>query len=103
MPVSVSQATLGASLEVATLEGDESITIPAGTQPGDQIMLKNRGVPHLRSNRRGDQIVTVRVEIPKSLTEDQRQLFAALSESMGDAGVSGKGLFDKVKDALTGD
>jgi molecular chaperone DnaJ len=103
IPVSVPQATLGATIEVATLEGDQKITIPAGTQPGDQIMLKNKGVPHLRSNRRGDQIVTVRVEVPKSLTEEQRQLFAALSESMGDEGVSGKGLFDKVKDVLTGD
>jgi molecular chaperone DnaJ len=103
IPVSVPQATLGATLEVATLEGDQRITIPAGTQPGDQIMLKNKGVPHLRSNRRGDQIVTVRVEVPKSLTEDQRRLFAALSESMGDEGVGGKGLFDKVKDVLTGD
>jgi molecular chaperone DnaJ len=103
IPVSVSQATLGAMLEVDTLEGDQRITIPAGTQPGDQIMLKNKGVPHLRSNRRGDQIVTVRVEIPKSLTEDQKQLFAALSESMGDEGVGGKGLFGKVKDVLTGD
>ena len=103
IPVSVPQATLGATLEVATLEGDQRITIPAGTQPGDQIMLKNKGVPHLRSNRRGDQIVTVRVEVPKSLTEDQRRLFAALSESMGDEGVGGKGLFNKVKDVLTGD
>jgi molecular chaperone DnaJ len=103
IPVSVPQATLGATIEVATLEGDQKITIPAGTQPGDQIMLKNKGVPHLRSNRRGDQIVTVRVEVPKSLTEEQRQLFAALSESMGDEGVGGKGLFNKVKDVLTGD
>ena len=103
IPVSVSQATLGATLEVATLEGEQEITIPAGTQPGDHIMLKNKGVPHLRSNRRGDQIVTVRVEIPRSLSDDQRQLFAALSESMGDEGVGSKGLFDKFKDALTGD
>lgn len=103
IPVSVSQATLGASIEVATLEGEQKITIPSGTQPGDQITLRNKGVPHLRSNRRGDQIVTVQVEIPKSLTEEQKRLFAALSESMGDEGVGSKGIFDKVKDVLTGD
>ncbi len=103
IPVSVPQATLGATLEVATLDGGQKISIPAGTQPGDHITLRNKGVPHLRSNRRGDQIITVQVEIPKSLTEEQRRLFAALSESMGDEGVGVKGLFDKVKDVLTGD
>ena len=103
IPVSVPQATLGATLQVSTLEGEQKITVPAGTQPGDRITLKNKGVPHLRSNRRGDQIVTVQVEIPKSLSEDQKRLFSALSESMGDEGVGGKGLFDKVKDVLTGD
>ena len=105
LPISVPQAALGASVTVATLDGDEKLSIPAGTQPGDTIALKNRGVPHLRSDQRGDQIVTVQVEIPTSLSEDQKQLLAALSESMGEVGVrtGNKGIFKKFKDVFAGE
>ncbi len=105
LPVSVSQATLGARVDVPTLEGTEELFIPPGTQPGDTFSLKNKGVPHLGSNQRGSQIVTVDVKIPTSLDRDQRQLFAALSESMGETDVGGgnKGIFDKFKDVFTGE
>ena len=105
MPISVSQAALGANLAVPTLEGDESLDIPPGTQPGDEFVLRNKGVPHIRSSRRGDQIVAVHVEIPKSLSREQRQIFQALAESMGEtdgADGGGKGFFDKIKDVLDG-
>ena len=102
MPISVSQAALGATLEVPTLEGGEPLEIPPGTQPGDDFVLRGKGVPHIRSSRRGDQIVAVRVEIPESLSREQRRIFQALAESLGETNVGdgGKGFFDKIKDAL---
>ena len=104
MPVSVSQATLGAKVEVPTIEGGGELDIPPGTQPGTEFRLRNKGVPHLRSSRRGDQIVTVDVEIPDSLSREQRRIFQALAESFGETNVGdgGKGFFDKIKDALDG-
>lgn len=103
LPISVSQATLGAKLKAPTLDGERQITIPAGTQPGDRISIRNKGVPFLRSNRRGDQIVTIRVEIPTSLSGEQERLFVELAETMDENGAPTKGILGKVKDALTGD
>ena len=102
MPISIVQATLGAKLSVPTLDGEEKLTVPPGTQPGDTFTLKGKGVPFLRSNRRGNQIVTAYVEVPTSLNDRQRRLFEELAESMGekDLGSGGKGIFGKVKDAL---
>ncbi len=98
--ISVPQAALGAKLDVPTLDGDAALTVPPGTQPGDTFTIRNKGAHYLRSSRRGDQIVTVRVEIPTSLNEHQRRLFAALAESMGerDVGGGGKGVFEKLKE-----
>ena len=84
-----------------TLEGDEELSIPAGTQPGDRFTLRNKGVPYLRRNQRGNQIVTVDVKVPTSLTDDQRKMFEALAESMGRSDVNGsRGIFEKIKDVL---
>ena len=75
---------------------------PRGTQPGDTFTLRGKGVPFIRSGRRGDQVVTARVEIPKSLSEDQKRLFKELADSMGEDGLGegNKGLFDKFKDVF---
>ena len=102
LPISVPQAVLGATLKVPTLEGDEDLAIPPGTQPGATFSLRNKGVPYLRSRQRGSQIVTVQVSIPTALDNDQRQLIAALAESMGETNVGngGKGIFDKFKDVF---
>jgi molecular chaperone DnaJ len=54
-----------------------------GTQPGKVLRMKGKGVPHLRSQGRGDQLVVINVEIPKSLTGDQRKLFEQLAKSLG--------------------
>ncbi|MCJ7734371.1 MAG: molecular chaperone DnaJ, partial [Anaerolineales bacterium] len=63
--VNVAQATLGAEVQVPTVEGDVKLKIPAGTQPGKIIRMRGRGVPHLRSSSRGDQLVIVNIAIPK--------------------------------------
>ncbi len=102
LSLSILQATLGARINVPTLDGEEELVIPPGTQPGDSFIIKGKGVPFIHSGRRGDQIVTAKVKIPTALNDEQRQLLEELAESMGekDIGNGGKGLFDKFKDVF---
>jgi molecular chaperone DnaJ len=83
LDINIAQATLGAEVQVPTLDGDEKLKIPAGTQPGKVFHIKNKGVPFLRRAGRGDQLVLINVEIPAKLTKDQRELFEKLAESLG--------------------
>lgn len=104
LDINVAQATLGAEVEVPTLDGDEKLNIPAGTQPGKVFKLKNKGVPHLRSNgRRGDQLVIVNVAIPEKLNKEQRELFQQLAESLGTTvKPQEKGFLDWLSETLGG-
>ena len=70
-PVSFVQATLGAELEIDTVDGKVKWNLPAGTQPGTTFRLRGKGVPYLNSHGRGDQFITVRVQVPTSLTKAQ--------------------------------
>ena len=105
--INVAQAALGADIEVPTLEGPVDLEIPAGTQSRDVLRLKGKGVPDLRSKRRGDQLVEVVVVVPRSLTEEQRDLIAQLGASLGDDQPyddgDDKGWFNRFKDAFSGD
>lgn len=83
MPVSVTQAILGAELEVPTLDGKVKYSIPEGTQSGTVFRLRGKGIPFLHGSGRGDQYVTVTVEIPKGLNSEQRELVQKLSEALG--------------------
>jgi molecular chaperone DnaJ len=80
--VNVAQATLGAEVQVPTLDGEEKITIPAGTQSGTVLRLRNRGVPHLQRDGRGDQLVLVQVAVPTRLSREQKRLFRELGETL---------------------
>lgn len=102
LAVNVAQAVLGDKVKVPTVDGEEEITIPAGTQSGTVHRLRARGVPYLRKAGRGDQLVVITVEIPKKLTKKQEQLFLELSQTLGQAAIQpqGRGFFDRVKDAL---
>jgi molecular chaperone DnaJ len=82
LQVNVAQAALGAEVKVPTLEGEEVISIPAGTQSGNVLRLRNKGVPRLRRNGRGDQLVVVRVAVPIKLSREQRRLFQELGETL---------------------
>jgi molecular chaperone DnaJ len=82
LQVNVAQAALGAEVKVPTLEGDEDVTIAPGTQSGTVVRLRSRGVPHLRHNGRGDQLVLVRVAIPTKLSRDQKRLFQELGQTL---------------------
>jgi molecular chaperone DnaJ len=71
-------AALGSTVSVATLEGDEDIDVPAGTQPGTVVTLRGRGMPSIGRGRRGDQRVVLNVVIPRNLSERQRELLDEL-------------------------
>jgi molecular chaperone DnaJ len=101
--VSMIQAALGTAVEVATLEGPEVVRIPEGTQHGDVIRLKGKGIKHLRGSGRGDQHVVVSVKTTTRLSAREKELLQELAELRGERVVGSekdKGFFDKVKDAF---
>jgi molecular chaperone DnaJ len=103
IPVSVTQAALGAQVEVPTLEGARAkVTIPEGTQGGATFRVRGQGVPRLQGKGRGDMHVTVRVVTPTKLTAAQRRLLEELSRTLPQPEVSDKdrSILDKVKDIL---
>jgi molecular chaperone DnaJ len=101
--VNVAQAVLGAEVEIPTVDGQATLKIPAGTQPGKVLHMRGKGVPHLRSNGRGDQLVIVNVEIPTRLNQEQRQLFEQLAKSLGsEVQPQERGFLDWLKEALGG-
>ena len=101
LELNIAQAALGDEAEVPTLDGSEALRIPAGTQSGEVFVLRGRGVPHLRSGGRGDLLVRAQVITPKNLTEEQKELLARLSESLGaPLSPDDKGLLNRIKDAL---
>ncbi len=103
LDINVAQAVLGAEVDVPTLDGDEKLKIPAGTQPGKVITMKGKGVPFLRRKDRGNQLVIVNVAIPTKLTKDQHQLFEKLAESLGTTvKPQEKGFLDWLNDTLGG-
>lgn len=83
LPINFAQAALGTEVEVPTLDGKEKLKIPAGTQTGKVLRLKNKGIQYLNRGGRGDQLVRLTVATPESLTKRQRQLFEELAESLG--------------------
>ncbi|MBN2387638.1 MAG: molecular chaperone DnaJ [Anaerolineales bacterium] len=103
LDVNVAQATLGAEIEVPTVDGAEKLKIPAGTQPGKVFTLKGHGVPYVRRSGRGDQRVIVNVEIPARLTREQRELFEQLAATLGTTvKPKEKGFLDWLNEALGG-
>lgn len=106
LPLSFSQAALGAELAVPTLLGTEDLRIPAGVQSGDVMTLRGRGLPRLGGGGQGDQHVRVQVWTPTQLTAEQeallRQLAATETSAPADARKSGRpGFWNKVKEVLT--
>jgi molecular chaperone DnaJ len=102
LPVNIVQAALGAEIEVPTLDGKTRLTVPAGTQHGAVFRLRGKGVPILRSTRRGDQLITVHVIVPEKLNDKQRKLLKELGETLGleSLGKDTRGLFEKLLDAV---
>ena len=82
VPISFEQAALGDDITVPTIDGDVKYKIHEGTQPGDKFRLRNKGIPSLRSGRRGDQIIEIIVEVPKKLSRKQKAALKAYAEVM---------------------
>jgi molecular chaperone DnaJ len=102
IPISFSQAALGADLQIATLEGPETLKVPEGTQSGKEFKLRAKGVPHLNSHGKGDLIVEVRVQTPSRLNKQQKDLLRQLSETVTVENTpASRGLFSKVKDIFS--
>ena len=99
MPISFTQAALGAEIEVPTLDGKVRYMIPEGTQTGTTFRLKGKGIPYVGYKNRGDQYVTVVVETPTKLTKEQKDLLKKFADTVGDDGQpKRKSFFDKIKE-----
>ena len=103
VPISIAQAALGTQVNLVTLDGDEELTIPPGTQPGHRFVLRGKGVTRLQGRVRGDLVAIVRVDVPTKLTEAEvdllKQFAAGRGEEVGDGGQGG--LFSKIKSAFS--
>jgi molecular chaperone DnaJ len=94
-------ASLGATLEVPTLEGASSVELPAGTQPGDVLTLRGEGMPSLRRGRQGDLRVVVNIVVPRRLSAEQRELAGRFNDSLGEDNLhSHESMFAKLRRAL---
>ncbi len=103
LTVSLAQAALGTHVRIPTVEGEQEVEVKAGTQPGAEIRLRGRGVPHLRRpGARGDLHVLVNVAVPTRLSRRQRELLEAYAAESGEAvgGNGSGGLLERVRDAL---
>ena len=99
--LTMTQAALGAKVQVPTLGGDVELEFEPGTQPGDVRVLRGRGMPVLQGFGRGDQRVLVNVQVPRRLTEEQRTLLQDFENKAGDeAYQQDEGFFEKLKSAF---
>ncbi|MBU0471539.1 MAG: molecular chaperone DnaJ [Nanoarchaeota archaeon] len=95
MPISIIQASLGAEIEIPTLDGKAKLKIPNGTQTGTVFKMKNKGLPYLHSYGKGDQLVRVVVKTPERLTKSQEKAMKELAEELGEEVEPQKGFFKK--------
>lgn len=103
LPISFSQAALGAEIEVPTLGGKAVMKVPAGTQSGQVFRLRGKGIPDVNGYGTGDELVRVMVWTPKRLNREEEELFQELAElENGAPPEGGKGFFDRLKDVLSG-
>ncbi len=101
MPISFSQAALGAEVEVPTLGGSDKITIHPGTQHGHLIRLRGKGMPNLRSGQPGDLVVALTIEIPQKLSARQRELLHEFAETENhDVMPESRGFWDRIKEYI---
>ena len=88
-PVSFAQAALGAELEIPTIDGNVKYTMPEGTQTGTTFRLRGKGIPSLNGRGRGDQYVTVKVQVPTNLNKEQKDALREFAHTRGDASHGG--------------
>lgn len=99
VPISFTQAALGAEIEIPTIDGIMKYKIPEGTQTSTVFKIKGKGIKRFRSESRGDQYIKVHVEVPVKLSQKQKELLRQFAEASGDEGLEQKkSFFEKVKD-----
>jgi molecular chaperone DnaJ len=103
LPLNIAQAALGATVNVPTLDGDEvELELKPGTQHGEVLTIKDRGVPHLRGSGRGNLLVRTHVVTPQKLSADQKELLTKLAESLGTPDVPEDGsIFERIRGAFS--
>lgn len=106
-PITLSQAVLGAEVQVATVDSRVKLTVPAGIQSGTVMRLRGQGLPELQGRGRGDLLVRVLVYTPQSLSDEQRRLFNELAELEEEAPErvernDDKGFWSRVREAFSG-
>lgn len=94
VPISFTQAALGAEIDVPTIDGEATLKIPSGTQSETIFRLKGRGIPHIRGSGAGDEMIRVKVEVPTKLSSKQKELLEEFEEITG---TPQKGFFDRLK------
>jgi molecular chaperone DnaJ len=98
IPIKFTLATLGGAIEVPTLFGKAALKIPVATQSGTTFRLRDKGMPSLRGGRQGDQLVRVHVEVPTSLSAEQRRILEEFGRVSGDAAEpTSRSFFEKAK------
>ncbi|MDR2558252.1 MAG: molecular chaperone DnaJ, partial [Oscillospiraceae bacterium] len=98
IPVTYSQAVLGAEIEVPTIDGGVKLTVPEGTQPDTVLRLKGKGVKRLQREGRGDQLVKVVLEVPRKLSNSQKDFIRQLDKQFTDKNFEKRmKFFDRVK------
>ena len=103
--VSPAQAALGDEVTVPTIEGgDAKVRVPPGAQHGQMVRLRGKGVPHLGSSGRGDQLVYLDIVVPRALTKEQRRLYTQLKDLEAPPSQTDEDddLFGRIKDAMGG-
>ena len=104
VPLSYSQAALGTTVEIPLIRGKQSLEIPPGTQPGDVITLRGKGMPELRGGRSGDLHVEIQLEVPRKLEPEQEVLIRKLAEfEHRNVLPHTKSWFDRLKDLWKND
>jgi molecular chaperone DnaJ len=102
VPISFTQAALGAEIEIPTLSGTQHVTIPPGTQHGELIRMAKQGLPDVRTHRVGDQVVVLLIEIPRRLNAQQTELLREFARTEDRSVMpASKGFLDKLKDFLS--
>jgi molecular chaperone DnaJ len=103
LDINIAQAALGAEIDVPTVDGNEKLKIPAGTQPGKIFTLRSKGAHRVRQSGRGDQKIMINVDIPTKLSQEQRELFEQLAATLGSTPTpKEKGFFDWLNEAFGG-
>ena len=100
LKLNIVQAALGDRIEIPSLDGPLEIKLPAGTQYGQTFRLPGRGLPHVRSGRRGDMFVVAQVVVPKDLSSEQRTLLEKVGGLTGQPEKVSKGFFEKLREAI---